>query len=67
MARACLLYLRRRYVTVGAIYRITIQKQVTICSKELAALDMSINGNKSVSMRMGPRFIKHCSNIGLSI
>ena len=43
----------------------SLQKLVTICSTELAALDMFINGNKSVCMRIGPRFNKHCANISI--
>jgi len=42
-----------------------LQKLVTICATELASLDMSINGNKSVCMRIGPRFNKHCANISV--
>jgi len=41
----------------------SLQKLVTICATELASLDMSINGNKSVCMILGPRFNKHCANI----
>jgi len=37
----------------------SLQKLVTICATELASLDMSTNGNKSVCMRIGPRFNKH--------
>jgi len=45
----------------------SLQKLATrpICSTELASLDMSINGNKSVCMRIGPRFNKHCANISV--
>ena len=43
----------------------SLQKLVTICSTELAALDVSINGRKSVCMRIGPRFSKHCANISI--
>jgi len=41
----------------------SLQNLVTICAT--ASLDMSINGNKSVCMRIGPRFNKHCANISV--
>jgi len=41
----------------------SLQKLVTICATELASLDMSINCNKSVCMRIDPRFDKRCVNI----
>jgi len=41
----------------------SLQKLVTIlCATELSSLDMSINGNKSVCIRIGPRSNKHCAN-----
>jgi Reverse transcriptase (RNA-dependent DNA polymerase) len=45
----------------------SLQKLVTICSMELAALDMSINGKSLcvTHMRIGPRFNKHCANISI--
>jgi len=43
----------------------SLQKLVTMCATELASLDMSINSNKSVCMRIGPRFNKHCANISV--
>jgi len=41
----------------------SLQKLVTICANKLASFDMSINGNKSVYMRICPRCNKHCANI----
>jgi len=43
----------------------SLQKLVTMCATELASLDMSINDNKSVCMRIGPRFNKHCANLSV--
>jgi len=43
----------------------SLQKLVTICATELASLDMSINGNKSVCKPIDPRFNKHCVIISI--
>jgi Reverse transcriptase (RNA-dependent DNA polymerase) len=43
----------------------SLQKLVTNCSTELVAFDMSINGNKSVCVRIGPRSNKQCANISI--
>jgi len=43
----------------------SLQKLVTKRATELASLDMSINGNTSVCMRIGQRFNKHCANISV--
>jgi len=45
----------------------SLQKLVTIFATELASLDMSINGDKSVCMRIGPRFNKHCANMSVQM
>ena len=36
---------------------------INICETELSWLDMSINVNKSVSMRFGQRFYIQCANL----
>ena len=41
----------------------TLQIMLNICETELSWLDMRINGNKSVCMRFGLRFIIQCANL----
>jgi len=39
-----------------------LQTLVNICETELLNIDMSINPNKSVCFRFGPRFNVHCEH-----
>jgi len=43
----------------------SLQKLVNNCSTELAAFDLSMNGNKYVCMLIGPHFSKQCANISI--
>jgi len=64
--RACLsVTLHADDILLLAPYVDSLQKLIAICATELASLDMSINGNKSVCMRICPRFNKHCANISV--
>jgi len=45
------------------MYVSSLQTLVNICETELLKIDMSINPNKSVFIRFGPRYNAQCEHI----